>query len=67
MRAQRREPRQRKPDGCVVPVMAQPVEMKDVPSFLKSVTILEPKGNVAAEVAAAVVPLSQSAIKVKTL
>ncbi len=46
-----------KPDGHVLPVMVAPTTMADVPSFLKSVTILEPKGNVAAEVASAVEPM----------
>lgn len=47
----------KKPDGRVLPVMAAPTPIIDVPSFLKSVTILEPKGNVAAEVASAAVEL----------
>ena len=44
----------RKADGHVLPVMVAPTPIADVPGFLKSVTILEPKGNVAAEVASAV-------------
>lgn len=51
----------RKADGHVLPVMIKPVEFEAIPNFLKSVTILEPKGNAAAEVAVAVEPLAQSA------
>lgn len=51
----------RKADGHVLPVMVQPTPIADIPTFLKSVTILEPKGNAAAEVAAAVGPLAQRA------
>jgi hypothetical protein len=48
-------------DGHVLPVMVQPTPMEDLPSFLKSVTILDPKGNIAAEVASAVGPIAQRA------
>jgi hypothetical protein len=48
----------RKADGHVLPVLVAATPMADVPSFLKSVTILEPKGNVAAEVASAVVSMA---------
>jgi hypothetical protein len=44
----------RHPANRVLPVMIEPTPMADVPSFLKGVTILEPQGNVTAEVAAAV-------------
>jgi hypothetical protein len=50
----------RNADGHVLPVMARPVTFDQIPNFLKSVTVLEPQGNLAAEVAAAVAPLSQS-------
>ena len=42
------------PSGRVLPVMLTPVAMDKVPRYLKSVTILEPEGNAAAEVSAAV-------------
>ena len=42
----------RTPDGSVLPVMVAPTPMDAVPQFLRAVTILEPQGNVAAEVAA---------------
>jgi hypothetical protein len=51
----------RNADGHVLPVMAKPVRFEDIPNFLKSVTVLEPQGNIAAEVAATVDPLAQSA------
>jgi len=46
--AQERWPR---PSGHVLPVMLQPTPMETVPAYLKAVTILEPVGDVAAEVA----------------
>ena len=42
----------RSPDGYILPVMVEPTDMSLVPKFLSAVTILEPKGNIAAEVAA---------------
>jgi tetratricopeptide (TPR) repeat protein len=42
------------PDGRILPVMVEPTPMSDVPAYLKAVTILEPKGSVSAETAAAV-------------
>ena len=42
------------PRGCVLPVMAVPTDYDAIPVFLKAVTILEPEGSLAAEVAAAV-------------
>jgi TIR domain len=53
-------------DGRVLPVIVQPTPLNDIPSFLKSVTILEPKGNTAAEVASAVdrvQPISRGAAR----
>lgn len=44
----------RTPANRVLPVMVKPTALADVPNFLKGVTILEPQGNIAAEVAAAV-------------
>jgi hypothetical protein len=50
----------RNADGHVLPVMVRPVPFEEIPNFLKSVTVLEPQGNIAAEVGAAVDPLAQS-------
>lgn len=44
----------RHPANRVLPVMIEPTPIVDIPSFLTGVTILEPHGNVTAEVAAAV-------------
>lgn len=44
----------RKADGKVLPVMIKPTNIADIPAFLKSVDILMPKGNAAAEVSSAV-------------
>jgi hypothetical protein len=52
----------RRADGHVLPVMVKPTRFEEIPSFVKSVTVLEPQGNVAAEVAAAVGPLAQTAV-----
>lgn len=42
------------PHGRVLPVMAVPTPMGDVPSYLKAVTVLEPLGNLTAETAAVI-------------
>ncbi|HVO25286.1 MAG TPA: toll/interleukin-1 receptor domain-containing protein [Candidatus Margulisiibacteriota bacterium] len=42
------------PQGRVLPVMACPTALETVPAFLLAVTILDPKGDAAAEVTAAV-------------
>ena len=42
------------PLGRVLPVMARATDFNAIPNFLKAVTILEAKGNLAAEIAAAV-------------
>lgn len=42
----------RSPDGYILPVVVEPTDLKLVPEFLRAVTLLEPKGNIAAEVAA---------------
>ena len=46
------------PKGHVLPVMVRRTDINDVPNYLKAVTVLEPAGNVAAEVAAAVERMS---------
>lgn len=38
----------------ILPVMAVPTAFDDVPNYLKAVTVLEPQGSIAAEVASAV-------------
>ncbi len=47
----------RHPQGRVLPVLVGAMPMADIPGYLKAVSILEPQGNVAAEVAAAVAQL----------
>jgi hypothetical protein len=42
------------PSGRVLPVMARKTPLKQVPPYLKAVTILDPVGNIAAETSAAV-------------
>jgi hypothetical protein len=39
------------PVGHVLPVLLEPTPLDDVPAYLRSVTLLEPQGNVAAEIA----------------
>lgn len=51
----------RSADGNVMPVMVTETPLIEIPSYLKSVTILEPRGNIAAEVASAVASRGQSA------
>lgn len=46
-------------DGHVLPVLLDGAAMAEVPSYLKSVTVLNPQGNVAAEVSAAVDDLAK--------
>jgi TIR domain len=53
-----------KPWGYVLPVMISPTEYELIDPYLASVTVLEPKGDFAAEVAAAVA-LTESAKKRK--
>lgn len=48
-----------KPWGTVLPVMIAPTEYKLIDRYLTAITILEPLGNVAAEVAAALNTLSK--------
>ena len=42
------------PGGKVLPVMLRPVDFKQIPPYLESVTVLEPKGDLEADVAEAV-------------
>jgi hypothetical protein len=42
------------PQQRVLPVMVQPTDYNTIPIYLKAVTILEPEGNIAAEVSDAV-------------
>lgn len=51
--------RWRKADGAVLPVLIAPTDLVDVPAYLRSVNILEPAGNVAAEVSAAVAAMTR--------
>ena len=45
------------PHNRVLPVMAEPTGMAEIPEFLKAVTLLQPQGNAAAEISAAVAQL----------
>ena len=57
----------RKADGHVLPILIQATDFKDIPTFLKAVTILEPKGNISAEVSAAVDALRHDSIPKRVL
>lgn len=46
--------RWRSPGGRVLPVLAQPTPIEDIPPYLRSVTLLQPKGDLVAETVAAV-------------
>ncbi|TXC66579.1 toll/interleukin-1 receptor domain-containing protein [Piscinibacter aquaticus] len=46
--------RWRSPGGRVLPVIAQPTPIEDIPPYLRSVTLLQPKGDRVAETVAAV-------------
>lgn len=46
--------RWRSPGGRVLPVMALPTPIEDIPPYLRSVTLLQPKGDLVAETVAAV-------------
>jgi len=39
------------PRGRVLPVVVRPVALTDVPPYLRAVTLLEPEGNIPAEIA----------------
>src|SRR4029453_6051765 len=43
-----------RPAGPLLPVIVKPTDKNAIPAFLRSVTLLQPGGNVAAEVVAAV-------------
>jgi hypothetical protein len=51
------------PKGHVLPVVLRPTDFKTIPAYLKSVTVLEPSGNAAAEVVAAVERLADGPSK----
>lgn len=46
--------RWRTPGGHVLPVLAQPTPLEDIPPYLRAVTLLQPKGDMVAETVAAV-------------
>lgn len=46
------------PDGFILPVLVTPTDYDAIPSYLKAVNILEPRGNAAAEVCGAVIEIS---------
>src|SRR6267142_7095085 len=48
------EQKWKSPSGHVLPVLTEPVPMEAIPEFLRAVTMLQPRGDVAAEVAAEV-------------
>jgi hypothetical protein len=50
------------PGKSVLPVMIAPTDLRQVPEYLKAVTILEPHGNLAAEVSAAVAAQLQGSL-----
>lgn len=49
--------RWRRPGGHVLPVLAQPTPVEDIPPYLRAVTLLQPKGDLVAETVAAVARL----------
>lgn len=49
--------RWRTPGGRVLPVLAQPTPVEDIPPYLRAVTLLQPKGDAVAETVAAVARL----------
>jgi TIR domain-containing protein len=48
------------PSGHVLPVLVEPVSRDSIPAFLRAVTMLNPAGNLTAEVAAEVARMSAS-------
>lgn len=46
--------RWRNPGGRVLPVIAQPTPIEDIPPYLRSVTLLQPQGDLVAETVAAI-------------
>jgi tetratricopeptide (TPR) repeat protein len=53
----------RSPSGRILPVLVQPTDLRMIDRYLASVTVLEPTGNAAAEVAAALETLLREATK----
>jgi TIR domain-containing protein len=49
-----------RPSGHILPVLVEPVPGDAIPAFLRAVTILNPEGNLTAEVVAAVARMSAS-------
>ena len=49
----------RHPSGFVLPVMARKTDYGAIPNYLKAITILEPHGNIAAEVTYEVVKIAE--------
>jgi TIR domain len=49
------------PQNRLLPVVVEPIDLSTLPAYLKAVTILEPRGSVAAEVAQAVRSRKESA------
>ena len=47
------------PAGHVLPVLTEPVPKESIPAFLRAVTMLQPTGDLAAEVSAAVERMAQ--------
>jgi hypothetical protein len=47
------------PAGRVVPVLLEPTPIASIPAYLRAVTLFEPKGNAAAEVAAHIARLAR--------
>jgi tetratricopeptide (TPR) repeat protein len=48
------------PSGHVLPVLIEPIARESIPAFLRAVTMLNPEGNLTAEVAAEVARMSAS-------
>src|ERR1043166_3180632 len=53
------EQKWRHPAGHVLPVLVEPTPTNSIPEFLRAVTFLEPRGDIAAEVSAAVARLKK--------
>ncbi len=52
--------RWRRPGGHLLPVMVTPTPIEDLPPYLRSVTLLQPRGDLVAETVAAVARLRRS-------
>jgi len=55
------------PKGHVLPVLLRPTAFPTMPAYLKSVTVLEPRGNAAAEVVAATARLAAPSAHLRKL